>query len=114
MKQSISEVAKEAHQIAKEHGWWDEDLMAKRSFGDLLALMHCELSEAYEEYREGRTVTETYHREDGKPEGVPTELADCVIRIFDFCAANDIDIEKVILEKMEFNKTRPFRHGKKI
>ncbi|MDR2063852.1 MAG: hypothetical protein LBQ02_03665 [Candidatus Nomurabacteria bacterium] len=114
MKKNIATVAKEAHQNAVEHGWWDEDMRKIRSFGDFVTLMHCELSEAYEEYCKGHTPNEIYYQKNGKPEGIPIELADCVIRIFDFCAANQIDIEKAILDKMEFNKTRPFRHGKKF
>jgi NTP pyrophosphatase (non-canonical NTP hydrolase) len=114
MKKSISEVAVEAHDNAVKHGFWDEEVIKRRTFGDSIALIHCELSEAYEEYRKGRAVNEAYYGEKGKPEGVPSELADCVIRIFDFCVANQIDIEKAILEKMAFNKTRPFRHNKKI
>ncbi|MDR2336521.1 MAG: hypothetical protein LBE03_00235 [Candidatus Nomurabacteria bacterium] len=113
MTNNISKVAKDAHRIAMEHGWWDKDILARRSFGDMITLMHCELSEAYEEYCKGHKVDEVYYQKNGKPEGIPMELADCVIRIFDFCEANEIDIEKAILEKMEFNKTRPFRHGKK-
>ena len=41
-----------------------------------------------------------------------TEL-NLVIRIFDFCGGNDIDLEKIILEKMEYNETRPYKHGDK-
>ena len=66
---------------------------------------------------QGFTVTTeacTKYYEDGKKLcGIPSELADVVIRIFDFCGGNDIDLEKVILEKMEYNETRPYKHGKK-
>ena len=43
----LSDLQREAHAIAKEHGWWDEE----RTFGDLIALIHSEASEALEGYR---------------------------------------------------------------
>jgi NTP pyrophosphatase (non-canonical NTP hydrolase) len=49
-----------------------------------------------------------------KPEGVPAELADVVIRIFDFCGTRGIDLGAIILEKAEFNTTREQHHGKQF
>lgn len=49
-----------------------------------------------------------------KTEGIPSELADTVIRIFDLCGYYGIDLETAILEKMKYNKVRPYRHGGKI
>lgn len=105
----ISEAVKEAGINAKAHGWWDNP----PTFGDFIALCHSELSEALEEYRNGRAVDESY-TVMGKPEGVPAELADVVIRIFDYCYNNRIDIEAAIAEKMAYNETRPYRHGGKV
>ena len=68
-----------------------------------IALMHSELSEALEAMR--------IHADR---EAVAEELADCCIRIFDYCGARDIDLENALLKKIEFNKTRPYRHGKKF
>ena len=45
-------------------------------------MIHSELSEALEEYRNGHAVTEIYYNGD-KPEGVPVELVDVVIRLLD-------------------------------
>lgn len=48
------------------------------------------------------------------PEGIPSELADVIIRILDMCGKYGIDIGAMIAEKHEFNKTRPYKHGGKV
>ena len=48
------------------------------------------------------------------PEGIPAEIADVVIRIMDMCDHYGIDLAAAIEEKHEFNKTRPYLHGKKF
>jgi hypothetical protein len=44
---------------------------------------------------------------------VTEELADTCIRIFDLCGSMNLNLEKAILEKMEYNKTREYKHGGK-
>lgn len=127
----LYKLAKKIHQNAVQHGWWKE----KRSIGEIIALCHSELSEALEEHRNGHTPNEIYFscksncRDNnngicnskhptlcdlGKPEGIPVELADCIIRILDFCGSEEINIEQVIEMKHEYNKKRPYRHGGKV
>lgn len=96
----------EAGRIAVEHGWKEE------AVGTKIALMHAELSEALEEYRNGMPVTDVYYKGD-KPEGVPIELADCIIRILSFAAGHGIDMGWAVALKMKFNDSRPFMHGGK-
>ena len=105
----INDLVKRAYENSKKHGFWEEE----KNFGEVIALMHSELSEAFEEYRNGKNFNETYYENENKPCGIPSELADVVIRIFDFCGGENIDLEKIILEKMEYNESRPFKHGKK-
>ena len=76
---NVEDFAREIHGLAVEKGWWDE----KRPLEDATVMIHCELSEAVEEYRNGHGFTEIYYNDDGKPEGVPVELADAVIRLLD-------------------------------
>jgi NTP pyrophosphatase (non-canonical NTP hydrolase) len=108
----LTELAKTCHDIAVDHGWWDDEGY-ERTFGDLCTLLHCEISEAYEEYRKGLPVGLVWKNEEGKPEGIPVELADVIIRLLDTCAYFGIDIEKVVQDKVAYNRGRPYRHGNK-
>ena len=107
----MQNLQKEVGENARAHGWWDGE---ERTFGELIALCRSELSEAMEEHRDGHAPTETYYREDGKPEGIPAELADVVIRIMDMCDHYGIDLAAAIEVKLYFNKSRPYRHGGKV
>lgn len=118
---TIKEWQDEVHQTAVDHGWHDDP----RSFGEIVALCHSELSEALEEYRSGRYLV-YFVDANGNPnpnieewngeklEGIAVEMADCIIRIFDWAGANDVDLEKIIELKNKFNKTRPYKHGNKV
>ncbi len=108
MKETINKLAQEIHQNATEKGWHSEP----REFGTVMMLCACELAEAMEEYRNGEKPGEIYYI-DGKPEGIDVELADCIIRILDYCCDADIDIGKAIEIKNKYNKTRSYRHGGK-
>lgn len=48
-----------------------------------------------------------------KPEGIPSELADIIIRVLDTCGAWGVDIDTAVRTKLEFNRSRPYRHGGK-
>ena len=94
-------------------------------------LIHSEVSEALEEYREGKPLIygccgfngaycehsencDKPKTEDScKPEGLAVELCDAVIRIFDYLAYLGVDIEAILVAKHEYNKSREYRHGGK-
>lgn len=93
--------------------------------GNKLMLIVSEVTEAHDEIRNGKPADLTYYPtavhewpEDQpapgpfKPEGVPSEIADVVIRCFDFAATEGFDLGQIIAEKLTYNETRPFMHGK--
>lgn len=106
---TLEELQIEAGKNSEAKGFHDLEV----SVGDRLMLMVTELAEAMEEWRAGHPEYETYYSDGGKPEGVPAELADVVIRIADFCYFYSIDLQKAIDEKMTYNATRPPLHGGK-
>lgn len=112
MNNTVNEYVDLAYTNALEKGWHEKE----RTIGDLICLMHSELSEALEEHRNGKAPDEVYFNPEKptKPEGIPVELADCVIRIFDFCGKYNINLQEILDQKMNYNQTRPHRHGNKV
>jgi len=107
---SLAEITRRSFETSKSKGWHDDP----RSFGDLIALIHSELSEALEEFRYGHQESEGYYVASPKPEGVPIELADVIIRIGDLCGRYGIDLDRAVEIKLEYNLTRSHRHGGKV
>lgn len=106
----IDLLAKEAHQIAVDHGWWE----SHRPFPETVALCHSELSEALEAYRlDMPAFYVNYEGGHAKPDGIAVEMVDCVIRILDWFGAMNIDPSDIIEKKIEYNRGRPYRHGGK-
>ena len=112
MSMTIESLIKESHHTAKSKGWWDDP---DRNVGELLALIHSEVSEALEVYRvKGKdSIGENWLDEKGKPEGFTVELADVIIRIADLCGEFELDLEESLTTKLSYNQTRPYRHGDK-
>jgi len=108
---NLNELAQDVHQTSVDHGWWDTE----RNFGESLALIHSEVSEALEDWRRGLSLNavqyEVLHGHTPKPTGIPIEFADIIIRVLELCAAYEIDIDSAVREKMAHNKGRPYRHG---
>ena len=96
--------------LAKEKGWYEG---GSRPFPEAAALFHSEISEALEEYRDGRAFDDIYYEESGKPCGIAVELADLIIRVLDTCAFEGIPLADAMAQKMAYTMGRPYRHGGK-
>lgn len=126
----INAFAAAVHENAVRHGWWENP----PTFPEIVALCHCELSEALQIYREsddeagdgmlrmcGKCKHTQMCRENGvvldnakcAPGGIAVEMIDCMLRIMDWLAAEGIDVEAVLRAKHTYNKGRPYRHGGK-
>lgn len=81
-----------------------------RNAGELLALIHSELSECLDALRHGNPP------DDRIPEfsGAEAELADTIIRICDMAGGRGYRLGDAIIAKLAHNATRPYRHGKKF
>jgi len=92
-------------QRAANNGFWD----ISRNKGEMIALMHSELSEMLEGVRKPGLDP---HCPDFSSEEI--EAADLLIRMFDYAGGFRLRLGEAVLAKLAFNATRPYKHGKKF
>lgn len=81
--------------------------------GVRLMLVVSELTEALEEVRSGYSPQEIRF-EGEKPVGFPVEIADAVIRLLDLADEYQLNLGDTMKMKMDYNATRPHKHGKEF
>jgi len=138
---TIKELQKIAHKDSVSKGFWgtiaselgaDSSLKNKRNLSELLMLIVTELGEACEALRKDNRqsfgldgdevvtteelfdVTKNINHGKWTKDTFEDELADAMIRICDLAESEGIDLEWQIQKKLEYNKTRPKKHGKKF
>lgn len=92
------------HGASKAAGWWNDLHTGEplnRNVGELLCLIHSEVSEAMEGHRKNKMDDKLPHRPM-----IEVELADAVIRIADLAGGLGLDLGGAIVEKMAYNAQR--------
>jgi len=106
MAVNLAEFAYSVHSNAMRKGFWNDN-NGTNFYLKQIAMIHSEVSEISEVISKG---------ED--PEKVVLEMADVIIRVLDLWAGMNHDgvftgnIEEVMKQKADYNKTRPYMHGK--
>lgn len=98
----LNTLAKECH--ATNQHWWHDQVTGERlerNKGEMIALMHSELSEMMEGERKDLMDSHLPHRKSAE-----VEMADLFIRAFDYAGAYGFDLDGAVAEKRAYNATR--------
>lgn len=101
METNLNAIAQHVH--AANQKWWTDAKgnRISRNKGELLMLMVSEIAEAMEGERKNLQDDKLPHRKMAE-----VELADAIIRIFDYAAGFGYDLDGAFREKMAFNAVR--------
>lgn len=102
---NLNQLRDMCHGASRDAGWYTDletDKPKERNIGELLMLIVSELSECFEGVRKDQLDD---HLPAEKMEHV--EMADVIIRIMDYCGYRGIDIGRLVIDKMAYNKNRP-------
>lgn len=104
IRAGLEQACRLCHDRAVANGWWSDPVTRqriRRNKGELIALMHSELSEALEGERKGLMDGHLPNRRSAE-----VELADLLIRVFDYAGAHGYDLAGAVLEKLKYNDIR--------
>jgi NTP pyrophosphatase (non-canonical NTP hydrolase) len=120
--QAIDNLSMSIYRDNVNKGFWEElsklssienkeikDIARRAWLNEKLLLVVTELSEGVEAIRKN---LQSDHLENRS--GIEEEVADTIIRLLDFCGGTGVKIGEVIFEKLEYNRSREFKHGKKF
>lgn len=101
-KGAINAMCDDVH--ARNKQWWTDLETGEpidRNVGEMLCLVHSEISEALEGYRKNLMDTHLPRRPS-----IEVELADAIVRIFDIAGGLGLDLGGAFEDKLAYNATR--------
>jgi NTP pyrophosphatase (non-canonical NTP hydrolase) len=105
----LNNLAQSIHSDNARKGFWENSTHGYESKATKIALIHSELSEMLEGLRGKKMDDKLEHRTMEE-----TELADALIRIFDYAGGYGLDLGGAVMEKLAYNRQRPYKHGKEF
>lgn len=101
---SVDSLVSTCHGASRQGGWWHDlntNEPLNRNVGELLCLIHSEISEAMEGHRKGLM-------DDKLPDRpmIEVELADAMIRICDLAGGLNLDLGGALVAKLAYNAKR--------
>lgn len=103
---SFDDLASIHHQHMVLKGFWD----SPRTDSELIVQIHGEVSEIWDALRHGNPP------DDKVPQfsGAEAEAADTILRLMDACHRRGWRVTEALVAKMQYNLSRPYKHGKKF
>jgi NTP pyrophosphatase (non-canonical NTP hydrolase) len=105
VKLTLNQWATACHEASIAGGWWTDLETGERkdrNVGEMFMLMVTEIAEAFNEgARKSQMDKHLPYRT-----ALEVELADALIRIFDFAGFMSLDLDGAVTEKLAFNATR--------
>lgn len=102
---TLFQMIQEVQEHNVDMGWREGDTR----FAEYVALLHSEVSEMLEAWRDHKR--NEYTTPEGKPDDVGSEIADVFIRLLDMCDVYGYNLEHEYERKMKYNRTRAYQHG---
>ncbi len=95
---NLAELTERMHHFVESQGWYAQDSPKLQRPRNLAISLNLEAAEVLEHFQWGQEIADR--------EGLASELADVALYLLQLASIAEIDLEKAILEKLDYNAGR--------